>query len=143
MKLSKDRIQLVERVADWKEAIRKASKPLLDDGSIEASYVEAMIDSVIELGPYIVIDEGLAMPHARPESGVNRGGVAFLKCNEAVDFCGNAVNLIFVLAAEDNEKHLQRLAKMMDLFSDEERMQALRRGLHLSDMREVLEGVGQ
>lgn len=53
--LSTTRIIVKEQVNDWTEAITIASQPLLQEQIIEQGYVQAMIDSVNELGPYIVI----------------------------------------------------------------------------------------
>ena len=39
-------VQTAEKAEDWKEAIRMAASPLLEDGSIQASYIEAMIRNV-------------------------------------------------------------------------------------------------
>jgi PTS system ascorbate-specific IIA component len=49
--------------------IRLAARPLIDGGYLEARYGEAVIDSTLEHGAYYVFDEGIAMPHARPECG--------------------------------------------------------------------------
>ncbi len=43
------------------KAITIASQPLLQEQIIEQGYVQAMIDSVNELGPYIVIAPEIAL----------------------------------------------------------------------------------
>ena len=53
--LVKELIQQLDKVNDWQTAVRIASKPLLEYGYIEESYVEAIISSVNEIGPYIVL----------------------------------------------------------------------------------------
>ena len=47
-------VQTAERAEDWKDAIRMAAAPLLENGSIRASYIDAMIHNVEVNGPYIV-----------------------------------------------------------------------------------------
>ncbi|MFG6128711.1 PTS sugar transporter subunit IIA, partial [Staphylococcus aureus] len=49
-----------------------ASQPLLQEQVIEQCYVEAMIESVNELGPYIVIAPEIAIAHARPNNNVHQ-----------------------------------------------------------------------
>ena len=44
----------------------------------EPTYTEAMIDVVRDMGPYIVLAPGLAMPHARPEMGAKQVGTALV-----------------------------------------------------------------
>ncbi|VFS72080.1 Mannitol-specific cryptic phosphotransferase enzyme IIA component [Kluyvera cryocrescens] len=57
--LNKDKVQYVESVADWKEAIETAARPLLAEGAISTEYVASIIKQKEEIGPYFVI----APPH--------------------------------------------------------------------------------
>ena len=59
----KGRVNIVENVKDWKEAIILAAKPLVEDGSVKNSYIDAMIANVEKFGTYIVIAPKVAMPH--------------------------------------------------------------------------------
>ena len=43
---------------------------MVKNGTIEERYIDGMIETVKNLGPYIVIAPGVALPHARPEDGV-------------------------------------------------------------------------
>ena len=51
----KDKIQIVDSIKDWKEALRVAAKPLLDAKNIESRYVDSIIENVNKNGPYIVL----------------------------------------------------------------------------------------
>lgn len=64
--LKQSDILLLEKCPDWECAIQSVARPLLKDKSIEESYIKAMIASVKEFGPYIVIGKHLALAHARP-----------------------------------------------------------------------------
>ena len=122
--ITKERIQLVDQVDGWEAAIRLASKPLEEDASVEPSYTEAMIDSVKRLGPYIVLAPGIALPHARPESGVRAMSMALLKVSEPVYFTEEKyANLFFVLASTDGTSHLDALRELSIIFSDHSAME--------------------
>ncbi len=124
--LTKETIQLKTKVANWQEAIRFASEPLIANGSITEDYVEAMITNVDELGPYVVIAPEIALPHARPEYGVEKIGMSLLLLGESTYFSKeerHRARLIVVLAAVDNEKHLKALAQLSTMLSDEEVLQ--------------------
>ena len=58
-------IQLEEKIENWEESIRIASKPLLEKNVIEERYIKAMIENIKKLGFFVVLREYLAMPHAR------------------------------------------------------------------------------
>lgn len=115
--ITQKRIQCVEQVSDWKDAIRIASHPLLEDGSIHESYVDAMVESVETMGPYIVLAPGIALPHARPEAGVNRLAMALLRTQEPVYFDSEKyANLFFVLASADGKSHMNALIQLSHIF---------------------------
>ncbi|MGG0643125.1 BglG family transcription antiterminator [Sporosarcina gallistercoris] len=139
--LTDETIQFTDSVSNWKEAIRLASEPLLKNNSIELRYVDSMIQNVEELGPYIVLTKGMALPHSRPENGVLKVGMSFLRIREAVAFSDlekHTANLIIVLAAADNETHLAALSQLSDLLSEEENLQALIAADSVDDVLKII-----
>lgn len=121
------RVNIVENVNDWKEAITLAAKPLVEDGSVENSYIDAMIANVNKFGTYIVIAPKVAMPHSRPEDGVNKNCVSMLKINEGVVFEGEEekVYVFFVLGAVNNDSHIETLMELMELIEDEDKIEKI------------------
>ena len=84
----------------------------------EEQLLEAMIENIKKEGPYVVITPRVAIPHARPEDGVNVLSMSLLVVKESVDFAPEKpVNMIIVLAAIDNETHLKALAQLMEMLS--------------------------
>ncbi|GKU82145.1 BglG family transcription antiterminator [Niallia sp. NCCP-28] len=127
--LMEETIQLVEEAKSWEEAINMAANPLLNKGVIEERYVDAIIENVKTLGPYIVIGPGVAIPHARPEMGVKALGMSFLKLMKPVYFLENEnypVQLLFFLAAVDNKTHLKALSQLTKLLSKKENITFLK-----------------
>jgi transcriptional antiterminator/mannitol/fructose-specific phosphotransferase system IIA component (Ntr-type) len=117
--LTSQTIQLQSRVSDWKEGIRVASQPLVELGTVEERYVDAMIQSIESNGPYVVITPGVAIPHSRPEQGVRSLSMSLLRLDEAVDFAPDKpVRLIIVLAAVDSESHLRALVQLTQLLGE-------------------------
>jgi len=119
-------LQFIPAVTDWKEAIRLAAQPLLEEKTIRKSYVQAMIQNVLNMGDYIILVPNVAMPHARPETGALENGISILKLDEPVYFNqGEAVQLILCLATKDNSHHLQLLQKVSAIIDEEEKVEAL------------------
>lgn len=116
------KVQIVESVKDWQEALRIAAKPLLDAENIEARYIDSIIENVIKNGPYIVLIDGVAMPHSRPEEGVIKKGMSLLKVKNGVDFyqTEKKVYLFFTLAAEDADSHQDAIADLADALGDDD-----------------------
>jgi len=125
---NEQRIHQVKALNDWKEAIAYAAKPLLDDGSIEQSYIDEMINAVETYGPYIVLADGFALPHASNKIGVNKLSMALLVVEEPVDLLGKPVHLFVVLASIDNTTHLKALASLTELLYDEKNMEIFKSG---------------
>lgn len=65
------------------------------------------------------------MLHARPENGVLKTGVSFLKINEAVKYGDSDINLIFVLANKDIMIYIDILQKLLEIFQDEDKIKKL------------------
>ena len=134
-------ILLNEQVKTWEESIQRVSEPLINERVIEPRYVTAMIDSVKEYGPYIVIGKYIALAHARPEDGVNRLGVSVATINEPIAF-GNEENdpvkIIFCLAAVDSYSHLNIMKSLIALINDEEKIDRLSKETDVDRFKEIL-----
>ena len=131
---------LVDRVQNWEEAVRVAAKPLTADMSVTNQYVEAMINNIKKFGTYIVVAPKVAMPHSRPEDGVNKNCLALLKINEGVFFGDEdeKVYLIFVLGAVDSNSHIETLTQLMDVIDDEEKIDALAEAESVNEILEII-----
>ncbi|UOQ45458.1 BglG family transcription antiterminator [Halobacillus salinarum] len=126
--LTEQTIQFKDHVSSWQEAIEIAAEPLVKQQSIRPQYIQAMIDNVNELGPYIVIAPRIAIPHARPEAGVEKLGMSFLRVTEPVYFSEqekHRAQLVIVLAAIDNQTHLTALAQLTEMLSNENNVEHL------------------
>lgn len=138
-------VQIIEAVNGWREAVKVAAAPLLNEEYIQESYIDAMIQNVEEMGAYIVLAPRVAVPHARPEKGVSKTGMSVMKLNTPVDFNveGEAdperlVRLIFVLAATDNESHIGILQKLSMILDNDETIDALIESDSIEDLVELL-----
>lgn len=107
-------------VQNWQEAIAVASQPLLTEGVIEEKYVENMIKSVNENGPYIVLTDYFAMPHAKAGEGVNEVGMSLLKLDNPIDMKGKPVKMFLVLAAVDSTAHLEAMSEISELLMNDD-----------------------
>ena len=108
---------------DWRDAIRAACAPLVADGTIQKEYVSYIIEKVEELGPYIVIAPEICIPHAERGRGVNRTAMCFMKSETPVRFHEDGehdARICVVLAAADDEEHIQNLMELSERLSDEE-----------------------
>lgn len=111
-------IQIGVEANNWEEAIRLSAQPLLEHEYITQNYIEDMIKTTKETGPYIVITKHLALPHARPESGAKEIGISIATLKYPIEF-GNEnndpVKYVFCLSAKDNSTHLNAMAELVEI----------------------------
>jgi len=126
---TEETIQITDKQLGWKEAIRTCAQPLLNNGSITDRYVESMIEVAEEMGPFFDFGKNVAVPHSRPENGVNKKGVSILKVENQVDLLDlkdHPISIFIVLAAEDNSSHLNILSSLSEILIDDEKVDALK-----------------
>ena len=125
--LSEDNVSFHYPAETWEDVIRHGGQLMVDAGFIEPTYTEAMIDVVRDMGPYIVLAPGLAMPHARPEMGAKQVGAALVTLEKPIDFGSpenDPVSVAIFLCAPNKDEHIQLLTDIATLFEDEEFLDA-------------------
>ncbi len=136
-------VDVAVEVEDWETAIRYAGKLLVEDDAIEPRFIEAMIKVAKDLGPYIVIAPGIALPHARPEDGVIKASIGMVTLDPPIPF-GNERNdpvfLVVTLAATDNEQHVQGLSELAAVLGKEELIERLRTTRDKKELLEIMLG---
>lgn len=141
--LPAENIQIVDSVSDWKKAITIAAQPLLVKKAITEDYIKAIFNSHHELGPYYVLAPGLAMPHARPEQGAIKNGLSLLHIKQGVSFDADENDPIYVvimLCALSGDEHINMITSLADIFSDDERLQALMNASSMESIQAVING---
>ncbi|WP_040214815.1 PTS sugar transporter subunit IIA [Clostridium polynesiense] len=128
--LNEKTVEVKVKVKDWQEAVKAGGKLLEEDGKIEHRYIEAMIETVNKVGPYIVIAPGIAMPRARPECGAKEIGMSLLTLETPVAF-GNEeydpVDIVILFCAVDNTSHIKLLSEFMQIIEDEDFLELARK----------------
>lgn len=107
---------------DWEAAIRCAGNILVQNGCVEERYVDRIIEITKEIGPYMVIDKGVVLAHARPEDGVKNAGMSFVVLKEGVAFGAeeyDPVKLVIGLSAKDSSSHIDVLQDIALLLEQE------------------------
>ena len=125
--LSEDNVSFRYPAETWEDVIRHGGQLMVDAGFTDPTYTEAMIDVVRDMGPYIVLAPGLAMPHARPEMGAKQVGAALVTLEKPIDFGSpenDPVSVAIFLCAPNKDEHIQFLTDIATLFEDEEFLDA-------------------
>lgn len=139
--LQTDLIRLNAEAATPEDAIRAAGALLTAAGTADAAYSEAMVESFREKGPYFVLAPGIALPHAKADSGVQEASVSFVRLKQPVAFghkTNDPVDLVFALGSATNEEHIAMLRKLTVLLNDPGNIETLRKAETVEDVRALL-----
>lgn len=135
-------IQLRPLVTDYQQALQICAQPLLNNGSITTAYLQAILHHHHTSGTYYVLAPGLAMPHGRPQQGVLAIGLSLLKLQQGVHF-GHAdfdpVDIIIMLAATDNQRHMMLIAALAELFSCEQDLALLHKATTQEEIQHIID----
>jgi PTS system ascorbate-specific IIA component len=130
-------ILIKDSVDNRRAAIELAGELLVQSGKAKYSYVASMLEAVERFGPYIVIAPGIALAHGKPREDVIETGLSLLVLKQAIEFQhaqNDPVQLVFGLAATDHESHIETMAKLAEVLSDQERVNSL---LTSSDFEQI------
>lgn len=134
-------VDLHAHTADWRQAIQVAGDLLHEGGAITSDYTQAMIASVEQNGPYIVVAPGFAFAHARPSAAVKRTAISWVRLTEPVEF-GHAKNdpvrLVVALAAKDDSAHTSAMKELASLLANKSRRAQLESAESEEELRELL-----
>ncbi|MGG7174824.1 BglG family transcription antiterminator [Clostridium neonatale] len=119
--LKEEYISLGEECHDWIEAVRASGEVLVKNNVIDKAYIESAIENVKQLGPYIVITKGVAIPHASNKYGVYKTAISLVRLKEPIEFSSSKndpVKYVFMLATTDSNRHIRALADLVNLLED-------------------------
>ena len=116
--LKKENVKFIERTEDWKEAILQSGNLLVSNRKVTSKYVKEMIELVEKHGPYIVIEEGIAMPHAGISENVLETGISLLVVKERVALPeGRNANIFLSFAAKNKNDNIDIMNDLFELIT--------------------------
>lgn len=130
--VEKKHYKFIDQPVTWEEAVRLSALSLVEDGSVDADYYEQIVACIKKYGPYIVMVDGVAMPHSSEgATGVHKTGIGFMVSKQDVDFGKDedgeqkTAKLFFTLAACNPEEHMNNIAQLAAIFNNDDLLAAL------------------
>lgn len=113
---------------NWRDAIRTAGGLLVVNGYVDQRYQEQMLYSFENYGSYMIIDDGIAIPHAKNEGTVRKTGMTLLILKKPVEFInGKKLQVFFSFCSKDNIEHLDALVAVANLIKETDFRQCIKR----------------
>lgn len=134
--LPPEHVGFLNHQKSWKQAVRTALSPLLEDYSVEKNYIDQIIHLTESNEPYMVIGSGVMLAHAAPRDGVNNLGATFFLLDKPLPVMTNQkmVHVIIGLAPIDYEKHLSFISDLMTQLQQKDWLTNL---YHLNNKRDL------
>lgn len=110
----------------WQNMIQMAGQPLLDDGLIAQEYVDEIITTCTEKGPYMNIGPNIVLAHARPLPSTKKAVMALLLSKQPaalLDDPAHTARLWIFLATPDDRSHIELIQKLATLLMNADRVQ--------------------
>ncbi|MGO1609221.1 MAG: PTS mannitol transporter subunit IICBA [Agrococcus casei] len=122
--LTPDRVTTAPAARNRDDAIREAAGRLVAAGAVTGAYEQAMFDREAEVSTFM--GNGLAIPHGTnaAKETVLGSALTVARYPEPIDWDGNEVRFVIGIAGKDGG-HLEILAKIATIFSDEAQVERL------------------
>ena len=108
---------------------------------VDESFAKEIIASIENYGPYMLIGNDVLFPHAGFDNGALKTGCAFLRLKDPISVTSDhsdQVDLVFMLSAADNQKHLKALFSLISFLQDETFKAELRDATAAEDVLAVI-----
>lgn len=114
-------IFLGEQFSTANEVIQFVGEQLEKNGYCSTDYTKAMLKVFNDYPGVIVLDDGIAMPHARPEEGALKDGLVIVKLKNRVDFHNDdfeKVDTVIGLCSTGSDRHIELIQLVGNLIEN-------------------------
>ena len=140
--LKKENVKFIDEAENWKEAIFQSGDLLVSNKKVTLEYVHEMIELVEKHGPYIVLEEGIAMPHAGISENVLETGISLLVVNERVSLPeGRNASIFLSFAAKNKNDNIDIMNDLFELITKYEFINKVSKMKNYSELERYLEEI--
>lgn len=104
---------------NYKQAIYKACRPLIDDKSITNEYYVEILKLISDYGPYMFLGNKIAVVHASSKN-VNKNDMSILISRQKISIDNKSANIIICFATLNDHYHKILLNSILNILDNEE-----------------------
>lgn len=137
-------ILLNQSANNWKEAVYLSCLPLINSKAIDKIYYEKIIASVEKNGPYFIISDNFAMPHAEHGPWLKRNAFSLITLKEPIYFDNDSrqVRLLVCLSAQNADFHLgMAFPQIVAAFENSETIAKILDAQNSAEVIKILENI--
>lgn len=119
--IKEEKIIIVDKIDNWKEALRICGEPLIKLEEIKPEYIDEIIEVAENFGVHFILGNRVAIPHGEVEKNVYKSSISILYVKEPVKFPeGKEAQLFFLIAAKTTKDHVKSIEDIMSFVSNKE-----------------------
>lgn len=116
---SDKKIIFSNETSNYKQAIYKACRPLIDDKSITNEYYVEILKLISDYGPYMFLGNKIAVVHASSKN-VNKNDMSILISRQKISIENKSANIIICFATLNDHYHKILLNSILNILDNEE-----------------------
>ena len=116
---SDKKIIFSNETSNYKQAIYKACKPLINDKSITNEYYIEILKLISDYGPYMFLGNKIAVVHASSKN-VNKNDMSILISRQKISIENKSANIIICFATLNDHYHKILLNSILNILDNEE-----------------------
>lgn len=127
--LSFNNIKIYDGCLEYSDAIKLASKPLLEHQAISEKYLDKLIEESTVSYQYSMLGKELIIPHTDSVYGVKKDMFSMLVVKDGIVLPdGKIIHMLIPLAVKDQTKHLQAIIQLGDIAMEQEVLNEIKEG---------------
>lgn len=117
--ITPNKIELIDSVSNIEEGIEKVGEILIKNKACTKKYIEAMQENFKKFGTYIVVEEGVVVPHTNLKSEALKTDFAMLILKKPIILNKKIIKMFFTYSSYNNENHINILKDFYTLLLNE------------------------
>lgn len=135
------RIKIMKNAGSWNESIKLVGELLKNSTFVTETYIDAIINQLETLGPYMIIAPGILLAHAPIELNPTESNpcMSMIKFDQAINFGeSKKIKIIFCLYSPNTTAHLNALTQLTEVLSNRRLSEQLWKAKRVDAIEDVL-----
>lgn len=122
---------------NYKQAIYKACRPLIDDKSITNEYYVEILKLISDYGPYMFLGNKIAVVHASFKN-VNKNDMSILISRQKISIDNKSANIIICFATLNDHYHKILLNSILNILDNEEVIEEIISKNNIDELKNII-----
>ncbi|WP_156286249.1 BglG family transcription antiterminator [Oceanivirga salmonicida] len=117
--INKNKVKFIDNIDSFESAVKEVGNILVNNNSCNKEYINIMLENILKYGSYMIVEEGVAIPHANSKENVYKTDFAFLILKNPVKLNAKEAKIFFAYCSVDNNSHLGFLKELYNIILNE------------------------